>query len=76
MFDKLLNIFTSVSKGFKPFKRHESLGSSVAQLIRYVRSSPEVRTLDNDRLAIDILQNIAKETKKNKNKEKEATHVL
>lgn len=76
MFSKLLNIFTSVSEGFKPFERRESVGDSVAQLIRYVRSSPEARTLDNDRLVVDILQNIAKQTKKDKNREQEATHVL
>lgn len=76
MFSKLLNMFISASEGLKPFERQESVGKSVTQLIRYIRASQEVRTLDNDKLVVDILQHIAHETKKDKNKEKEAAHVL
>lgn len=76
MFNRILNIFTSVSEGFKPLERQESLGTSVTQLIRYIRSAPEARTLDNDRWAVDVLQDIAREARKIKNKEKETKHVL
>jgi hypothetical protein len=76
MFNKLLKIFTSVSEGYKPFDRQDSLGTSVIQLLHYIHSSPETRTLSKDRWAVDVLQHIARETKNIKNKEKETKHVL